>query len=90
MFDWYGVGLQLEIKESELDVIRKNFSNVKEQKREMFSIWLRQTPQPSYLQLARALFAAEETRLGYSVCQKYGKCCHYHTLSSSYNYPADL
>jgi len=72
VFDWYGVGLQLEIKESELDVIRKNFSNVKEQKREMFSIWLRHTPQPSYLQLARALFAAEETRLGYSVCQKYG------------------
>jgi len=34
VFDWYGVGLQLEIKESELDVIRKSFSNVKEQKRE--------------------------------------------------------
>ena len=74
VLDWYGVGLQLGIEETELDIIRKNPSDAKEQKREMFRVWLRQTEQPSYLQLARALFIAEETNLGRHVCKKYGEC----------------
>ena len=74
VLDWYGVGLQLGIEETELDIIRKNSSDTKEQKREMFRVWLRQTKQPSYLQLARALFIAEETNLGRHVCKKYGEC----------------
>ena len=74
MLDWYGVGLQLGIEETELDIIRKNSSDAREQKREMFRAWLRQTEQPSYLQLARALFIAEETNLGRYVCKKYGEC----------------
>lgn len=74
VLDWYGVGLQLGIEETELDIIRKNSSDAREQKREMFRAWLRQTEQPSYLQLARALFIAEETNLGRYVCKKYGEC----------------
>ena len=74
MVDWYGVGLQLGIEETELDIIIKNSSDLKEQRRQMFRVWLRQTEQPSYLQLARALFIAEETNIGYHVCKKYGEC----------------
>ena len=73
--DWYTVGLQLGVREADLDDIESNYSDIRERRRGMFKTWLRTTPNPSYAQLARALFLAEENNIARSICQKYGKYC---------------
>ena len=53
---WYELGLQLEVKGKDLDVIQANNQNsVEACKREMFSKWLRITPNASYQQVVEAL-----------------------------------
>ena len=72
--DWYGVGLQLELDDQDLGDIKKNCcGDNKECRREMFRLWLKTSPNPTYAQLAKALVLAEEETLAHRICQKYGE-----------------
>ena len=71
---WYDLGLQLELKDAELEVIkRENQGNLKACQREMFRVWLRMTPTPSYQQLVEALVAVGEAKAADLLCKKYSK-----------------
>ena len=71
---WYNLGLQLAIKDTELDVIEENNpKDIDTCKRKMFQAWLRITPNPSYQQLVEALLAVGEISEADHLCKKYGK-----------------
>ena len=71
---WYNLGLQLGIKDTELDVIEENNpKDIDTCKRKMFKAWLRITPSPSYQQLVEALQTVGETSEADHLCKKYGK-----------------
>ena len=71
--DWYGLGLQLDIDDRELDRIGKDYSNEKMRTRKMFSTWLHLSPDATYHQLARALFLKREIRSATQLCKKHGR-----------------
>ena len=72
--EWYDLGLQLGIDDTELDVIEKNNrGDLKACRRNMFRAWLRITPSPSYQQLVEALMAVGEDKEADLVCKKYSK-----------------
>ena len=74
VIEWYDLGLQLELKDADLQVIkRNNLGDLKACRREMFKAWLRVTPIPSYLQLVEALVAVDEVTEAEYLCEKYGK-----------------
>ena len=62
--DWEGLGLQLGLSEDQLKVIKAdNPQNIRAQRREMFSSWLKTSPDPSYEELIRALRMDEDNFL---------------------------
>ena len=72
--EWYELGLQLGVKDAELEGIEKdNQRDLKSCRRNMFRAWLRITPNPSYQQLAEALMAVGEEREADLLCKKYSK-----------------
>ena len=72
--EWYDLGLQLGIDDTELDVIEKNNrGDLRACRRNMFRAWLRITPTPSYQQLVEALMAVGEGKEADLVCKKYSK-----------------
>ena len=71
---WYNLGLQLGIKDTELDVIEENNpKDIDACKRKMFKTWLKITPSPSYQQLVEALQTVGEITEADRLCKKYGK-----------------
>ena len=71
---WYNLGLQLGIKDTELDVIEENNpKDIDACKRKMFKAWLRITPSPSYQQLVEALQTVGEISEADHLYNKYGK-----------------
>jgi len=67
---WYELGLQLEVKGKDLDVIQANNQNsVEACKREMFSKWLRITPNASYQQVVEALQVVGEISEANRLCK---------------------
>ena len=67
---WYELGLQLEVKGKDLDVIQaNNQNNVEACKREMFSKWLRITPNASYQQVVEALQVVGEISEANRLCK---------------------
>ena len=69
---WYELGLQLEVESHNLDVIQaNNQKNVEACKREMFSKWLRITPNASYQQVVEALRVVGEISEANRLCKKY-------------------
>ena len=71
--DWNDVGLQLNLDEHDLYMIRKSHSDFNTRRREMFALWLCSDPSPSYRTLARALFRADENRIATEICTRHGK-----------------
>ena len=72
--EWYELGLQLGVKDAELEIIEKNNrGDLKACQRSMFRAWLRNTPNPSYQQLAEALMAVGEAKEADLLCKKYSK-----------------
>ena len=72
--NWYNLGLQLGIDDTELDVIEENNpKDIDACKRKMFRAWLRITPSPSYQQLVEALEAVGENSEADHLRKKYGK-----------------
>ena len=74
--DWWNLGLQLDIKDGDLQTIESN--NPRDEngcKRTMFRTWLRICPQASYRQLVQALVALGDLREADRLCKKYGEPC---------------
>ena len=72
--EWYDLGLQLGIDDTELDVIEKNNrGDLRACRRNMFRAWLRITHSPSYQQLVEALMAVGEGKEADLLCKKYSK-----------------
>ena len=72
--DWYGVGLQLELKYQDLDIIERDCSDDSRRcQRKMFKLWLRTSPNPTYAQVAIALDQSREETLAHQIRKKYGE-----------------
>ena len=71
--NFFGLGLQLNIKEYDLNVIEKdNRGDVRKQMRLMFQQYLRQTVSPSWQEVATALNTIGEEKLADMIAKKYG------------------
>ena len=55
LVNWHDVGLQLGVKEYELKKIEHDYRCHDDQKREMFSTWLKSVNSPNYHDLIEAL-----------------------------------
>ena len=69
--DWYAVGLKLEIPGDALNVIEKNYDDIRAMKREMFSEWLKRDTMASYKKLIDVLQNRKET-----ICVETLACIH--------------
>ena len=75
--NWYSLGLQLDIKDNDLDTIESNRPQDQEGcKRDMFRTWLNNGPQASYRQLVQALDEMGDVSEADRLCKKYGESCH--------------
>ena len=74
---WYNLGLQLDIKDDDLDTIERNRPQDQEGcKRDMFKAWLRNCRQPSYRQLVQAMVESGDVSEADCLCRKYGESCN--------------
>ena len=60
LLDWEGVGLQLGIKDYELQKVKRDYQRHDDRKREMFRVWLRACANTNYPGLIEALERAGE------------------------------
>ena len=75
--DWYDLGLQLDIPENDLDIIKKdNPLDFRGARRTMFQTWLRRCTEANYQKLINALCIVGDEKVAASLCGKYGK--HFH------------
>ena len=71
---WFDIGLQFGLEESELMTIEyNNPRDLKACVRNMFSHWLRSTEDPSYQVVLEALIAAGDENASQELCHKFGK-----------------
>ena len=71
---WYDLGLQLGIKDTELDMIEENNpKDIDACKQKMFEARLRITPSPSYQELVEALQTVGEISEADHLRKKHGK-----------------
>ena len=73
--DWYGLGIHLGIPTAELDSIRyePRLCRIQDQKREMFSVWMKELSEPSWCHIVKALKEIGQERLAHKISLKYGK-----------------
>ena len=70
---WYELGLQLGVRDTELEVIKRNNpGDLEACRRDMFRAWLRINPSPSYQNLIDALVIVREVREADHLCKKFG------------------
>ena len=73
----YKLGLELNIDSRELDVVVANHpNNHTTQLREVFSLYLRQCEEPSWVQVVTALRTIGERKIAKSIMAKFGMCNH--------------
>lgn len=73
-FDWYHVGLELELEDDELETISKdNQQDEVKARREFYRLWLRRCADASYQKLVDALYRARHESVAHHVCTKFGK-----------------
>ena len=74
VFDWYTLGLALNLKSDDLNIIEKDFQvDTRKQTCKMFELWLRTQPNASYEQLIKTLHEVGDEKLANSLCKKCGK-----------------
>lgn len=69
--DWYALGLELGLKDFDLEVIRNDEGGMQGRIRKMFQAWLSQFPNASYQQLVNALCKIKENTVASDLCKKY-------------------
>ena len=74
---WYRLGLELDIADYDLQIIKMNHPQDQEGcKRDMFRTWLRICPQASYRKLVQALVEVGDVREADRLRKKHGESCH--------------
>ena len=82
--NWYGLGLHLDIKPTELENIKYNdkLRSPVESRMEMLSVWMKKLPEPSWSRVVKALMEMGLERLARNIARKYGKTvllkAHFH------------
>ena len=73
--DWFGLGLHLDIPPAELHSIKHNTTlhSTQEFRMEMFSVWMRKQPEPSWPRVVKALMEVGRESLAQKIALKYGK-----------------
>ena len=85
--DWFGLGLHLDIPPPELYNIKHNITlrSPQEFRTEMFSVWMRKLPEPTWPRVVKALMEIGRERLAHKIALKYGKISLlYISISSVY------
>ena len=69
----YNLGLNLNLDESYLNIVRKDHPTDHDaQRSDVFTLYLQQTEEPSWLQVVAALCTMGETRLARTIMEKFG------------------
>ena len=71
LVNWQGVGLQLGVKDYELQKIKLNNPRCHDQKREMFRAWLRTSVNRNYDDVIKALEAVGERKVAQQLRDKF-------------------
>ena len=73
--DWFGLGVHLDIPPPELYNIKHNITlhSPQEFRTEMFSVWMRKLPEPTWPRVVKALMEIGRERLAHKIALKYGK-----------------
>ena len=71
LVNWQGVGLQLGVKDHELQKIQLDYHRHDDQKREMFRAWFRTSDNPNYDDLIKALEAVGERKVAQQLRDKF-------------------
>ena len=73
--DWYGLGLHLDIPPEELHTIKyePTLRRIQDFRTEMFSVWTKKLPEPTWPRVVKALMEIGRERLARKIALKYGK-----------------
>ena len=73
--DWFGLGIHLDIPPADLDNVKHNITlcSPQEFRTEMFSVWMRKLPEPSWSRVVKALMEIGRETLAHKIARKYGK-----------------
>ena len=73
--DWFCLGLYLDIPAPELYNIKHNITlhSLQEFRKEMFSVWMKKLPEPTWSRVVKALMEIGRKRLAHKIALKYGK-----------------
>lgn len=78
----YKLGLQLKVAQSDLDIVKRNHPNDhKEQLLDVLSLYIKQTVDPSWVQVATALWNIGEKKMAKKIADDKGisYCIQQHT-----------
>ena len=75
--EWFSLGLHLDIRLEKLESIRKEptLRCIQDFRTEMFSVWMKKLPGPSWSHVVKALMEIGRERLAHKLALKYGKTC---------------
>ena len=73
--DWFGLGLYLDIPAEELHTIKyePTLRRIQDFRTEMFSVWMKKLPEPTWPRVVKALMEIGRERLAHKIALKYGK-----------------
>ena len=71
LVNWQGVGLELGVKDYELQKIQLDYHHLDDQKREMFRAWLRTSVDPNYDDVIKALETVRERKAAQQLRDKF-------------------
>ena len=73
--DWFGLGLHLDFSPPELHNIKHNITlcSPQEFSTEMFSVWIKKRPEPTWPRAVKALMEIGRETLAHKIALKYGK-----------------
>ena len=69
--DWYRLGLNLGLETSELNKVQQDYHGSDQQMLQTLDLWLRRTPDASWLNVVSALETMGENRVATNIRQKY-------------------
>ena len=68
---WYRLGLNLDLETSELNKVQQDYHGSDQQMLQTLDLWLRRTPDASWLNVVSALEMMEENRVATNIRRKY-------------------
>ena len=68
--DWHGLGLQLELHNSRLNKIQRQYIAEDDRRREMIHVWMHSDPEASWKKLSEALRRIEQQVLAEKIAKE--------------------